>query len=308
MFASPFVETWALAPALDWPVQGIDVSVYQGQMNWEKAKPLITFAYIRAGYGNSSTDAQFIRNVNECTRLRIPYGLYWYMKPDKSWQATAASFAAAYNSYGGDLPPMFDVEDTGGLGKTALESWLVKCVNTFEAETGTDIGIYTSPGFWDANMPLTNWAKNRRLWVAHWTNADAPALPAEWAMANNPRTWTFWQHSADGNGLGATYGAQSAAIDLDRFNGTLAQFNQVFGLNVAPPVEPPAPELPPARVPLFLVRVTAANLLNVRAQPTTAGADIGDLYRNSVLPVYGEYGDWYDVGAGWVAKQYTVKL
>lgn len=300
-------ETWAIATAAaaDWPVVGIDVSQWQGVMDWSKAAPLIQFAFIRAGIGNDVIDTQYLRNARECAARGIAYGLYWYIKPDKDWRKTAASFANAYNAYGGDLPPVFDIEDAGGLGKTALESWLVKCVNEFENLTEREVIIYTAPGFWNANMPKTNWAKNRRLWVAHWTTAPAPLLPAEWTDIANPRTWTFWQHSADGNGLGAIYGAQSASIDLDRYNGSLADFNATFGVNVLPTEPPPAPELPPARVPVKLVRVTTTTL-NIRAQPTTDSADIGDLKQNSVVPVYGEWGgEWYDIGGGWIYKAYT---
>jgi lysozyme len=291
-----------------WPVVGIDVSQWQGTVDWSKAKPLISFAFIRAGIGNDVTDTQFMRNVNECQRLNIPHGLYWYIKPDKDWRRTAASFATAYNSYGGPLPPVFDVEDNGNLSKAALESWLLKCVNEFERLTNKPVMIYTAPGFWNGAMPITNWAKNRLLWVAHWTTAAQPLLPLEWTNITNPRTWTFWQHSADGNGLGATYGAQSASIDLDRFNGSIAEFNTRFGVDVTPPAPPPDPVIPPARVPLYQVRITAATLLNVRAQPSLTGADIGDLYRSSVLPVYGEFDVWLDCGAGWIHRDYTTRI
>ena len=49
------------------------------------------------------------------------------------------------------------------------------------------------------------------LWIAHWTSAGAPAVPAgNWAGSG----WTFWQHSSTGTVPGI-----SGAVDLDRFNG-----------------------------------------------------------------------------------------
>lgn len=57
---------------------GIDVSTWQGQINWEKAKPHIDFAILRGGFGYDAVDGQFHRNAKECTRLGIPFGVYWF--------------------------------------------------------------------------------------------------------------------------------------------------------------------------------------------------------------------------------------
>lgn len=62
--------------------KGIDVSQYQGTIDWERVKASgIDFAIIRCGYGMNQTDQddnQWLRNVSECERLGIPYGVYLY--------------------------------------------------------------------------------------------------------------------------------------------------------------------------------------------------------------------------------------
>ena len=60
---------------------GIDVSQYQGVINWELVKRHIDFAIIRCGYGQDipgQDDRMFKRNADECTRLGIPFGVYLY--------------------------------------------------------------------------------------------------------------------------------------------------------------------------------------------------------------------------------------
>lgn len=57
---------------------GIDVSEWQGRIDWEKVKPHIDFAIIRLGYGQNTLDVQAKRNISECNRLGIPYGVYWF--------------------------------------------------------------------------------------------------------------------------------------------------------------------------------------------------------------------------------------
>lgn len=57
---------------------GIDVSEWQRQIDWDKVKPQIDFAIIRLGLGQTQADAYAARNISECNRLGIPYGLYWF--------------------------------------------------------------------------------------------------------------------------------------------------------------------------------------------------------------------------------------
>lgn len=61
-------------------MKGIDVSVYQGNINWGKVAPQIDFAILRAGIGNEIDD-NFIVNVLGCQQYNIPYGAYWYIIP-----------------------------------------------------------------------------------------------------------------------------------------------------------------------------------------------------------------------------------
>ena len=62
---------------------GVDVSKHNGNVDWQAVKNAGygNFAIIRAGYGgdySNQDDPQFERNVNECERLGIPYGVYLY--------------------------------------------------------------------------------------------------------------------------------------------------------------------------------------------------------------------------------------
>ena len=59
----------------------VDVSSWQGQINWSEARKHIDGAIIRCGYGDDihgQDDEQFLRNISECERLGIPHGVYLY--------------------------------------------------------------------------------------------------------------------------------------------------------------------------------------------------------------------------------------
>ena len=61
--------------------KGIDLSVYQGDIDWDRVKPHIDFAILRIGLGDdipSQDDAKFERNYAECVRLGIPFAVYFF--------------------------------------------------------------------------------------------------------------------------------------------------------------------------------------------------------------------------------------
>ena len=57
---------------------GIDVSVWQGDIDWGVVKNSIDFAIIRAGYGKNNIDKKAVQNIKGCEDNNIPYGLYWF--------------------------------------------------------------------------------------------------------------------------------------------------------------------------------------------------------------------------------------
>ena len=68
---------------------GIDVSKFQGVIDWQEVKKHIDFAIIRCGYGSddeNQDDPFFKRNADECTRLKIPFGVYLVALIINTWQ------------------------------------------------------------------------------------------------------------------------------------------------------------------------------------------------------------------------------
>ena len=107
--------------------------------------------------------------------------------------------------------------------------------------------IYTSPGYWNTNGKIKGTSKfDARwlyypLWIAHYTSADQPIVPKPW------EDWLFWQYSAKGNG--PKYGAESKSIDLNWFNGDLAD---LFALAGQGEIDPPdQPGIPPDQADLI---------------------------------------------------------
>ena len=93
-------------------LKGIDVSEHQGRINWEQVKDHVDFVMLRAGYGRNNIDKQFIRNIEECNRLCIPVGIYWF---SYAWNEEMAKNEARYvleaiKGYRVDYPISYDLE------------------------------------------------------------------------------------------------------------------------------------------------------------------------------------------------------
>ncbi|MFF5336534.1 GH25 family lysozyme [Streptomyces sp. NPDC013181] len=208
---TPETESSALATTLP----GIDVSHYQGSINWSKVKAAgIRFAYIKATEATSYKDPNFNTNYLNAYNAKVIRGAYHFARPNLSSGATQAAYFA---SHGGGwsrdnltLPGMLDLEG-GCYGKSAsaMQSWILDFYNTYKAKTGRDVVIYTSASWW--NSCTGGWSgmsARSPLFTAHWTTASSPAIPKGFPY------WTFWQYTDSGSVSGI-----SGAVDRDRFNG-----------------------------------------------------------------------------------------
>ena len=273
------------AEAAGYP-QGVDISYWQSDIDFAKLATKAQFCYIRAGYGNDFVDPRLGEYRAGCTANGIPFGLYWYVKPGKDPIKHAGKFFAQWRADPGELEPCFDLEESGGLGKSALDSWLAKMYGEFTRLSGLDYSglmTYTRASFLDPALGQNGWLKHTNLWVAHWGTTN-PIIPMEWAIPN--KTWAVHQYS--GTGKGSDYGAASRYIDLDRGRYDL-------------------PPLPGGEDMKMRVNV---DTLNVREGPGTTYADVGDLHKDDVVDMLnvGGTGAWVQIKGGtydgkWICVQ-----
>jgi lysozyme len=199
-------------------VDGIDVSYHQGTIDWQQVIASgKKFAYVRSTAGTLTADTSYTLNYWGAHAVGLAVGSYHYANPDfapndASNEATWFLQNAAISS--GDLLPVLDLEVSNGLDAGALTVWAQTWLSQVSAATGVRPIIYTNPNFWATSMADTDWfARNGYsvLWIANWTTASAPTVPAgNWAGSG----WTIWQHTSAGMVPGIV-----GPVDLDRFNG-----------------------------------------------------------------------------------------
>ena len=199
-------------------VKGIDVSEWQGSINWSAvAGAGWTFAYIRISDGSGHLDPYFHSNWTNAHNAGVIRGAYQFFEPGQSASTQAQVVINAVGRLGnGDLPVMMDVE-TATPTTAELNTWL----SAVEAGTGKRPIIYTSAGLWNRWFPSGGFG-NFGLFAANW-GASCPSLAAGWS------NWVFWQYSDCESVSGI-----SGCVDGDRYNGTLAALQGYTNADQAP--------------------------------------------------------------------------
>jgi GH25 family lysozyme M1 (1,4-beta-N-acetylmuramidase) len=225
---------------------GIDVSKWQGAMNWSKARSAgANFAFIRAGRagtdGINAVDERFEENVIGADSVDMPAGYYWYFRPNYDVNAQADYFCDLIKNKPRKLPLVMDLEATGNLSPTTITKRAADFALRIN-ENVNELPMLYSRAYWlNENTVPDELLKLLELWIARYTFKGKPwgnLLPYPDLPGVKPRdydTWVFWQWSADGNNRGAEFGASSKSIDLDYFNGDQAAFNAYIG--EPPPLE-----------------------------------------------------------------------
>ena len=138
-------------------VNGTDVSKWQGEIDWQKAKSAgAQFAIIRAGSidniaGNCYEDTQFRRNA-ELAPQAMPTGFYWYFRPNWNALIQADFFCDLIQDKSWKIYPVIDVEEHASMTKTAVASAVWSVTNRVYQRTGVRPMIYASAGFWNSHV------------------------------------------------------------------------------------------------------------------------------------------------------------
>jgi len=180
---------------------GLDVSHYQGAIGWiQVASGGYSFVFAKATEGMTLIDPTYSINRAGADGVGLKIGAYHFGRPGGSGVGGIAANAIAQADFfisvaqpaAGDLPPVLDLEATGGLSPTSLIEWTQTWLGEVYALTGIEPAVYVSPDFWKTNLSDTTAlaAGGVRLWIANWTTKAAPLMPAaNWGGLG----WTFWQ-------------------------------------------------------------------------------------------------------------------
>lgn len=205
----------------------IDVSSNNGQLDWDTIKSSIDGVIIRIGYGSdieSQDDSQAIRNMQECERLGIPYGvyIYSYCLNIEEVRSEAAHILRMIQGFNPVLGVWFDMEDADGYKRNhglvpeqngeLLTDFCIEFMQIVKDARYTT-GVYANYSY------FTNVLNDGRLmsfegfnrWLAHW-GIDEPSMDC-----------LLWQCTSD-----AVIDGSSARTDFNYYYGELPNVEPII--------------------------------------------------------------------------------
>lgn len=209
-------------------IQGVDISKWQGTVDWTKIiSQGAKFVILKATEASGYKDPKFIEYYNAAKDVGLIVGAYHFFRATVTGEAQAQNVETTLTAYPLDMPVMLDVELFDNVDPPLVTSRLQRLVYELQGYQGYPYpGIYTSYGLWNSHVLAWSGWRNSPLWVAHW-NATRPTLPRDWTE------YLIWQYKLD---TGSVWGVQSAKIDLDQWNE-----NKPFPNDTPPPPPPPPP-------------------------------------------------------------------
>ncbi len=213
------VEQLARVCAAGPTTKGIDVSYYQGTIDWAKVKNAgVAFAFVRVSDGLANVDSRFSQNWSGTRAAGVIRGAYQFFRPNLDAAAQANLFVQKVGKLAADdLPPVIDVEVTGSQTAAVIAANVRIWIDIVEAATGKKPIIYTGYYFWRDSVGNAKFP-GYPLWVAAYVN-HCPDLPSDWDR------WSFWQTSSSGQ-----VGGIAGAVDLNSFNGDRAGLLAMTGV------------------------------------------------------------------------------
>lgn len=210
--ATTTVITYATKPGIGAGAifEGVDVSVYQGNIDWNKAKADgIEFAIMRAGYGKyvSQKDKYFDQNMKNAKAAGLPCGVYWFsyaLTPEDAIKEADACYEVIKN-YKLEYPVSFDMETESQmkLPKETVAQIIEAFCGRMESY-GYYTTLYTYASFLNYKVDDRIFDKYD-IWVAHY-NTSKPAFN---------RNYGLWQYSCTGSVWGITGNVDRDYVYLD---------------------------------------------------------------------------------------------
>src|ERR1019366_937555 len=204
---------------------GIDVSSYQGSINWSSVRSAgITFAWAKATEGTGWTDGYFSANQNNGKAAGVYMGAYHFAHPESNTPGAEAShFWSVAKDYiksdGKTLMPMLDVEVLGSTGASSMSDWVNQWCRDIVTDAEAD-GVSVTPVVYVSacnacwfNSTVAQW----HSWIADY-NGESSQSGTPWSTCGGCDIWNGWEvwQYTDARSVSGI----SGGVDADVFNGS----------------------------------------------------------------------------------------
>lgn len=171
--------------------EGIDVSHYQGQINWDEVVngASISYVYLKATEGASYVDNTYLHNLREVKRVGLNVGSYHFYRPNICWKEQLENMTSIVKAESQDLIPIIDIEHRGSVSSKKFIADLQDFINKVTEHYGKKPLLYTYQKFY--NKYLIDKFKDYHFMIARYRE-DSPLL-------NDGKDYIMWQYTSTGS-------------------------------------------------------------------------------------------------------------
>jgi len=205
------LPSFAFSPSGDTIYEGIDVSSWQGEIDFSQVKASgIEVVYIKSSEGFRSVDSYFEQNYANAKNAGLKVGFYHYVTARSVEDAVkqANFFVSTISGKNPDCKLAMDFESFGSLGREEINQIALTFMQTVKNVSGKDVIIYSDE--YNANSTFESNLAIYPLWVAQYEVSE-PTVREHWS------NWAGWQYTDRGEVPGI-----SSYVDRDKFT------NEVF--------------------------------------------------------------------------------
>ncbi len=200
------VSSIAFGPISDEIYEGMDVSVYQGNIDFKKVKEDgIQVVYIKSSQGFSYIDPKFERNYQRAKENGLKVGLYHYVtaRTESEARRQAQFFVSLASGKSIDCKLAMDFERFGSLNKEEINRVGLAFLREVERLSGKQVILYSNA--FTANTIWEGENTKYPLWIAEY-GVERPQNNGTW------ESWTGWQFTDVGRVRGI-----EGNVDRDKF-------------------------------------------------------------------------------------------
>jgi lysozyme len=207
----------------NYPVRGIDISSYQGEVDWcVLSKQNIDFAFIKATEGSTHVDSNYKYNIENAIKTDLRVGSYHFFSFESSGSQQADNFIKHVAKTENMLPPVVDIEfyadyKSNPPDKENVRQNLIELLEKLEASYEVKPILYATQSAY--KRYISGAFSEYDIWIR-----DVYFTP----RLEDGREWTFWQYS-DKERLDGYNGVEKY-IDMNVFNGSEEEFRR-YGNN-----------------------------------------------------------------------------
>lgn len=220
VIAYKFVESKYLGGKVDFAdfkIHGLDVSEYQGKIDWDglgklngRFKP--QFVFIRSTCGDDKLDNNFAVNWKGALRSGLIRGVYHYYRPNENSFRQAQNFIDNVTLEAGDLPPVCDIEEISTIqSMDSLRLGLTRFLGAIEEHYKVKPIIYCGESFYRKH--LQSEFSDYPFWISLFSEKREPLFASG---------WTFWQYTETGK----VYGIKGF-VDFNVYMGDMESLNKL---------------------------------------------------------------------------------